>query len=60
MEKLICPIGLKKGCDGEKVSCPHYNPHESIGESCEKCVCSRLSYMSNHKPACIPVIEESK
>jgi hypothetical protein len=57
MEMLICPIGQKRACDGEKVSCPHCKPHESIGVSCGDCVCSRLNQMSNKKPACIPITE---
>lgn len=52
VNQLICPIGKNRKCDGDKVSCPHYKTHECIGETCEKRVCSRLSSMSNTKPAC--------
>lgn len=48
---LICPIGQKRACDGETVSCPHRKPHEHI-PSCENNICSRLSHMGNTKPAC--------
>jgi len=58
MSLLICPVCKKGGCDGEKVSCPHRKPHEHI-PTCDNKVCSRLSHMSNVKPACIPVIEDN-
>jgi len=56
--KFICPIMKRKGCDGDRVSCIHSTPHYHI-PTCTNKICSRLSYMSNSKPACV-IVEKEK